>query len=337
MRRKPVVPPAPLPQRDGIDPVRLRLPARGPWTSLRDYLVARLPAVDPARIDAMLRDGAVFGTGGPLAPDAPFTPGAFVWFHRDPPDEVPVPFRLDVLHHDELLVVVDKPHFLATTPRGRHVTETALARLRRDLGLPALSPAHRLDRLTAGLAMFVVRPEHRRAYQTLFQERSVHKEYEAVAPYDPDLALPCTVRSRIVKERGVIAAREVPGPPNSASRVELVERRGGLGRYRLLPATGRTHQLRVHMNRLGVPVLNDPVYPRVTDPAPDDFSRPLQLLSRVLAFTDPVTGRPRRFTSRRTLSAWPDGSHEDGAGDGASAASGTPASGTPGAAAAPAG
>ncbi|WP_377268569.1 pseudouridine synthase [Peterkaempfera sp. SMS 1(5)a] len=305
MRRKPKVPPAPLPQRDGIDPVRLRLPPEGPWATVRDHLVERLAAAGTDRIDAMLRDRAIVGVDGPVAADAPFVPGAFLWFHRELPAEAPVPFPVEVLHRDEQLVVVDKPHFLATTPRGRHVTETALARLRRDLGLPALSPAHRLDRLTAGLAMFVVRPELRGAYQTLFRDRLVRKEYEAVAPYRAGLELPRTVRNRIVKERGVIAAREEDGPANSESRIELLERRSTLGRYRLLPTTGRTHQLRLHMSGLGLPILGDPVYPLVLpEPAHDDFRRPLQLLARVLEFTDPLTGEPRRFESRRQLAAW---------------------------------
>lgn len=155
--------------------------------------------------------------------------------------------------------------------------------------------------------LFVVRPAERGAYQTLFRDRLVRKEYEAVAPYDPGLVLPRTVRSRIVKERGVLAAREEPGEPNSESRIELLEHRDGFGRYRLLPATGRTHQLRVHMNSLGLPLVDDPVYPvTAPDPAPGDFSRPLQLLARVLEFTDPVTGEPRRFESGLRLSAWPD-------------------------------
>lgn len=95
-----------------------------------------------------------------------------------------------VLFRDEHLVVVDKPHFLATTPRGRHVTQTALALLRTRLELPELSPAHRLDRLTAGLVLLTVRPAERAAYQRLFSDRLVRKEYEAVAGYDPGLALP---------------------------------------------------------------------------------------------------------------------------------------------------
>lgn len=296
---------SPLPQRHGLDAARLRLPDDGPWETVLEHLVDRLPRVDPARIEAMLQEERIVGADGPIAVDAPYAPGTFVWFHRDLPDEVPVPFELEIVHRDDDLVVVDKPHFLSTIPRGRHVVETALVRLRRQLGIPALIPAHRLDRVTAGLVLFVVRPELRGRYQTMFRDRLVHKEYEAVARHDPALTLPTVVRSRIVKERGVITAREVPGEPNAETRVELLTHRDGLGRYRLLPLTGRTHQLRLHMSGLGVPILGDDFYPVLRETPLDDFSRPLQLLARVLEFTDPVSGLRRRFESRARLAAWP--------------------------------
>ncbi|MEU2429783.1 pseudouridine synthase [Streptomyces sp. NPDC007861] len=324
-RRRAAPPVAPLPQRDGIDPVRVRLPADpdGAWATVRDHLVARYGgALGAERVEDLLRQGRFVAAEGPVAGDEPYAVGRYLWFHRDFAAEERVPFEIGIVHRDERLLVADKPHFLATTPRGRHITETALARLRRELGLPELQPAHRLDRLTAGLALFVVRPQDRGAYQTLFRDRRVRKEYEAVAPYDPELTLPVTVRSRIEKERGVHAAREVAGEPNSESTIELLEHRTGtgpgrpggpagsagrtLGRYRLLPATGRTHQLRVHMNSLGLPLLNDPVYPVVREDGPDDYARPLQLLARVLEFTDPLTGRVCRFESRLRLSAWTD-------------------------------
>ncbi|HKS49722.1 MAG TPA: RluA family pseudouridine synthase [Amycolatopsis sp.] len=279
----------------------MKLPAEGHWATIRDHLVERIPKLPPERLDEMLAERRIVGVDGPVSLDTPFRPGAFIWFHRDLPDEVEVPFEIGIVHADENIVVVDKPHFLATIPRGRHVLETALVRLRRDLDLPELSPAHRLDRVTAGLLMFVTRRVHRGAYQTLFRDRKVRKTYEAVARHDPGLTLPRTVRSRIVKERGTIVAQEVDGEPNAETRIELIERACGLGRYRLVPATGRTHQLRVHMSGLGVPILGDRFYPVVTETALDDFSRPLQLLAKTLEFTDPVTGEPRRFESRLGL------------------------------------
>ncbi|WP_344025410.1 pseudouridine synthase [Pseudonocardia kongjuensis] len=297
---------SPLPARDGLDPARLRTPPAGTWPTMRAHLVARLPHVDPAAIDAKLAAGEIVTAAGPLRPDSPFTPSTTLWLHREVPDEAPVPFPLEVLHADDDLVVVDKPHFLATIPRGSHVRQTVLVRLRHELGLPGLSPAHRLDRATAGVLLLVVRPELRGAYQTLFATGRVTKTYEALAPHDPALELPRTVVSRIVKRRGVFAAVTEPGEPNAETRIERDGHRDGVARYRLFPRTGRTHQLRVHLAGLGVPILGDDVYPELRRRTDGDFTRPLQLLSRSLEFDDPLTGRRRRFVSRRTLQAWDD-------------------------------
>jgi len=296
----------PLPKRHGLDPARLRMPEAGDWATIRDHLVERLPRVRPDRIDELLHAGQIVDLTGPIAPDAPYVPGGAVWFHRDLPDEVDVPFEMTVVHRDDALLVADKPHFLATIPRGQHIRQTALVRLREQLGLPDLIPAHRLDRVTAGLILFVVDPARRGAYQTMFHKRTVRKQYEAIAPYDPELSLPRTVRSRIIKEKHVLAAQEVEGEPNAETLVELIEHRDGLGRYRLSPHTGRTHQLRLHMNGLGVPILGDDFYPVVTDKPVHEFTRPLQLLASVLEFTDPVTDEHRRFETTRTLQAWTD-------------------------------
>ena len=128
--------------------------------------------------------------------------GSVVYLYRDLPEEVPVPFQIPVLYRDADIVVADKPHFLATMPRGRHVAQTALVRLRRELGLPELSPAHRLDRLTAGVLLFTTRRELRGAYQTMFARGAVRKTYLARAAINPNVVLPRVVRSRIVKRRG---------------------------------------------------------------------------------------------------------------------------------------
>jgi tRNA pseudouridine32 synthase / 23S rRNA pseudouridine746 synthase len=278
----------PLPVRDGLGPARVRLHG-GPVLA---ELTVRFGA--PAR--AKVLAGEVVDAHGAVVDETTALPGrSIVYLYREPPDEVPVPFDIPVLYRDANIVVVDKPHFLATMPRGRHVAQTALVRLRRELGLPELSPAHRLDRLTAGVLLFTTRREVRGAYQTLFARGLVSKTYLARAAVDPALVLPRVVRSRIVKCRGHLQAVCEPGVPNAETLVEKVSD----GLYRLTPRTGRTHQLRVHMASLGLPIEGDPLYPNVIDVPAGDFSTPLQLLAQRIEFNDPVTGLRRVFVSRR--------------------------------------
>jgi tRNA pseudouridine32 synthase/23S rRNA pseudouridine746 synthase len=285
---------APLPVRDGLGPARVRL--RG--GVVVDEFRARWGAEAAAKVlagEVVLPDGTV------VSETTTLPAGAHVYFYRELRDEVPVPFDIPVLYRDDDIVVVDKPHFLATMPRGRHVAQTALVRLRRELELPELSPVHRLDRLTAGVLLFTARREVRGRYQTLFSRGLVRKTYLARAAVDPDLELPTVVRSRIVKRRGQLQAVEEPGEPNAETVVEHL----GDGLYRLTPRTGRTHQLRVHMASLDLPIIGDPLYPKVMEVADDDFSMPLQLLAHSLEFDDPLNGRRREFVSRRTLAPFP--------------------------------
>ncbi len=242
--------------------------------------------------------GEVFCEDGAAVGPATVLPtGSHVYLYRDLPDEVEVPFGVPILHRDDDLVVVDKPHFLATMPRGGHVAQTALVRLRRELDLYELSPAHRLDRLTAGVLLFTVRREVRGAYQTLFARGEVRKTYLARAAVDPNLELPTVVRSRIIKQRSRLQAFEESGAPNAETLVELISPDG---LYRLTPRTGRTHQLRVHMASLGLPLHNDSLYPRIVEVAADDFTRPLALVAHTVEFDDPLSGERRRFESSRS-------------------------------------
>ena len=283
---------APLPPRDGLGPARVRLRDGG---VVLDELQARFGDQASAKVLA----GEVVDADGVVIDATTELPaGAHVYLYRELPDEVPVPFDIPVLYRDNDIVVVDKPHFLATMPRGGHVAQTATVRLRRELDLPELSPAHRLDRLTAGVLLFTARREVRAAYQTMFARGEVRKTYLARAGVDPALEFPMTLRSRIIKHRGQLQAVEEPGKPNAETLIERLS----ADLYRLTPRTGRTHQLRVHMASLGVPIIGDPLYPRVIDVAADDFSGPLRLLAHTLEFDDPVSGGClRRFVSRRSI------------------------------------
>lgn len=292
---------APLPMIDGVTPSHLDLP-NGKWPDLLSFLVERFPHIDVAEWQARLARGDLVNQDGqPFAVDSPYPARQMLWYYREVPNEPPVPFREKILFRDERLVVADKPHFLASIPTGNHLRETLLTRLRAALNLPELTPIHRLDRATAGLMLFCADPAYRHAYQTLFARREVKKQYHAIAPYRPDLVLPCTHVSRIEERPDLFTMHEVPGSPNSETLIELLEIRGAWAKYRLWPHSGKKHQLRAHLAALQIPIRNDPWYPEFMRGAEDDFEHPLQLLAKSIEFTDPVSGKKRRFESEKEL------------------------------------
>ncbi|WP_028535708.1 pseudouridine synthase [Paludibacterium yongneupense] len=296
---------APLPLRDGLSPSHLHLPP-GQWPSLLSFLLHRFPHVAEHAWRTRLASGQVFDHAGqPFQLDSPYPARQRIWYYREVETETAIPFDSPVLYRDERLVVADKPHFLACMPGGRHVHETLLTRLRISLSLPELTPIHRLDRETAGVILFCTRHDDRGAYQTLFQRHEVGKEYEAIAGFHPGILLPTVRRSRLQEGETGFLMCEVPGEPNSETRIELMERCGEFARYRLTPLTGKKHQLRAHMAAMGIAIHGDPWYPeRMPDKAVDDFSSHLLLLARSISFTDPFDGSARCYRSARTLD-WP--------------------------------
>ena len=205
--------------------------------------------------------------------------------------------------------MADKPHFLPVIPAGRFLHETLLVRLKKKWKLEQLVPVHRLDRETAGVVLFSVNAATRGHYTALFRNRKVRKVYEALAPALPDISFPVTRRSRIVPGEPFFRMKEIDGEPNSETHVDIGENVGAsMGDamlYRLTPVTGRKHQLRVHLSALGIPIMNDRLYPEMSLAQPVDsediFSSPLKLLAKSISFEDPLTGREHCFKSSRTL------------------------------------
>ena len=284
-----------------MSPSCVGLPA-GDWPTVLDFLVERFPAIARSTwLQRMAAGEVVDEHGEPVTATRPYRGHLRVYYYRALPDEPRVPFEAKVLFQDAHLVVADKPHFLPVTPSGHYLQETLLVRLKNLLGMDALSPIHRIDRETAGLVLFCVQPAERNAYQALFRDKAVNKHYEAIAPWRAEVNLPLVRCSRIVEDEPFFRQREMPGPANSETRVDVIEVRGARALYALSPVTGKKHQLRVHMNALGLPIAGDRMYPPVANTPDDDFSQPLQLLAKAIAFTDPVTGQARRFESALSL------------------------------------
>ncbi|AIF49011.1 pseudouridine synthase [Dyella japonica] len=275
---------------------------QGSWATVLDGLCALFPRIGrTVWEDRFARARVLDAAGQPLRADAPYRPGLRVHYFREVPREDPIPFHETLLHVDAHLVVVDKPHFLPVTPAGGFVEETVLARLVRTLGNADLVPLHRIDRHTAGLVMFSADRDSRAAYQSLFRQQRIEKGYEAWAAPLPAQSFPLVRRSRIEAGEPFFRMHEVPGEPNSETRIDVLERHATHWRYALQPVTGKKHQLRVHMAALGAPILYDPFYPDLPEPRPDDHARPLQLLARRLSFMDPLSGVHREFTSELAL------------------------------------
>ena len=282
-------------------PSRQTLPA-GRWETVLDFLSERHASVGSETWAARMREGRVVDEAGRrLTPESPYRVGSCVYYYREPEAETRVPFEERVLHTDEHILVADKPHFLAVAPAGRFLRETLLVRLKQRTSLDTLVPVHRIDRETAGVVVFSVNPSTRGAYASLFQRREVSKVYEALSRARPALDFPATRRSRVVAGEPFFRMREVEGEPNSETRVDLLAARVDVSLYEARPLTGRKHQVRLHLAALGLPVLNDRLYPEMLPDAPEDFNAPLKLLARSVSFRDPLTGRERYFESGREL------------------------------------
>lgn len=269
-----------------------------------DFLVQRFPGI-AAEVwqQRLLLGDVVDEQGARVTPDRVYQPDLHLYYYRSVPDEVPIPFEEAVLFQDEHLVVADKPHFLPVTPSGGYLQQTLLVRLKRRLGLADLVPLHRIDRDTAGLVLFSVQPATRGIYQGLFRQHTMRKTYQATARWDPALPWPLRRETRIGDSAHFMQQQELPGLPNTSTLIEPLAVHGALARYQLQPITGHRHQLRVHMNALGLPILGDGIYPTLTPEGHTNPALPLQLLAQALEFTDPLTGLVRRFESERRLLA----------------------------------
>jgi tRNA pseudouridine32 synthase / 23S rRNA pseudouridine746 synthase len=291
---------------EGISSSRIYLPADNPCLSLIDFFVTTFPHIDKVEWESRFSDGLVMTEDGkPVYANDIYRPNTHLIYFRRLAREPEIPFDEHILFQDEHILVADKPHYLPVTPSGLYLHQTLLNRLKKKTGLHTLSPIHRIDRDTAGLVVFSVNSRERAMYQNLFRDRAVKKVYEAIAPFAESVVsrLPMMYQSRLVESDHFLQMQEVDGEPNADTYIELVEVSKPWAKYRLTPNSGKKHQLRCHLNSIGIPIKGDQIYPVLT-PYQEydlDFSNPLKLLAKEIEFIDPITGETRYFSSQLEL------------------------------------
>lgn len=197
-----------------------------------------------------------------------------------PPD---APF-LPVIHADHRILVIDKPAGLLSVP-GRGPDKADCAETRARHLHPQARIVHRLDMDTSGVMVLALDPEAQARLSAQFETRRTDKRYIArvmghVAAEEGEIALPLVTDWPNRPKQMVCHARGRP----ALTRWQVMAREDGATRLALMPVTGRSHQLRVHMAAIGHPILGDPLYgpPEAREAAPR-----LQLHAEHLAFFHP--------------------------------------------------
>lgn len=287
-------------------PSKLSLPQNNPGVgSVLEYLIVKFPAINPEVWRQRVACGKVhWHDGSCVTAKSPFRPQQRVYYYREVESETVIPFEEEILFQDEHILVAHKPHFLAVTPGGIYIKECLQNRLRDKTGHDSLQALHRLDRATAGLVLFSINPGTRHLYHQLFKRHKIEKTYQAIARVNGTENLTgrsWEVSNHIVKAEPKFLMKIVAGEANSHTVINCLKQSSDKALFELKPITGKTHQLRLHMQTIGYPLLHDRYYPTLQPETADDYARPLQLLAKELRFIDPVTQQLRMFSSRTNL------------------------------------
>jgi len=286
----------------GMPRSRVYLPkVVSPPSTILEHLTSQFPHIPAATWqDRMVRGLVTTSTGEVLSETSPYSHGLTLFYIKEVPSEPPCAELESIVFQDDEILVADKPHGMPVTPAGNHVARSLVNRLQERTGIGNLAPLHRLDRDTAGLVLFCIKPEVRGRYHQLFAQGTIQREYLAVAtlketPGDRHWIVKNHLASGEPWFRRRIVENETP---NAITAIELIETGNGLGLFHLVPRTGKKHQLRVHMSSIGYPILGDPLYPELRNP---EANLPLQLLAAALSFVDPLTGAQREFKTSLRL------------------------------------
>lgn len=248
----------------------------GAGRTLLAHLSARYTLAAPATWRERIEGGEVHldGDGHP-SPGALLRLGQRVAWARPPWIEPEVPLATAILYEDEDLLAVAKPSGLPTLPGGGEFLDHTLLALVRQRA-PEASPMHRLGRGTSGIVLFAPTAAARKPLQAAFQDPRTRKVYRALCQGHPALVafeIAAPIGEIPYDPLGTLHAA-CPGGRASLSRVTVLERRAEASLVDVEIATGRPHQIRIHMAWAGHPLVGDPLYGPGGIPLPDTRALP---------------------------------------------------------------
>jgi 23S rRNA pseudouridine1911/1915/1917 synthase len=297
--------------------LEIEVPATRAGARLDQALAVLLPDQSRAALQRLIRGGLVAVDGGPARPAQRLRGGERIVVELPPPQPsglAPEELRLEILHEDSDLLVINKPAGLTVHPGAGVRSGTlvnALLHHCRDLsgigGVERPGIVHRLDRDTSGAIVVAKNDLAHRSLAAQFKGRQVRKIYEAVVWGRPRAA--AGIVDAPVGRHPTARVRMAVRQDGRAARTswKILERLGSVTLLELRPETGRTHQIRVHLQSLGHPIVGDRVYggrralAGLPEPTRDALAayNGLALHARSLEFEHPRSGKAMRFTAPR--------------------------------------
>jgi len=227
------------------------------------FIAHRIPRLSRTRIQRIIKACVFDELGNPLRPNRTLKCGEQIYLYKIPPDEPAVCREFGVVFEDEWFLAVDKPPLLPVHPTARYYKNTLTALLDERYGDAAPRLVHRIDSETSGIVLCAKNIEAERLGKALFADRKVQKQYVAVvrgivAPSSGRIEAPLAHNPH-----SFIKARMWCGDPDGlpslteySTIAPLIDRTFVL----LKPRTGRQHQLRVHLDHIGHPIVGDKLY-----------------------------------------------------------------------------